>query len=325
MIMSDAMKVKHRVLKLMFFMARLTLVRKKLPILIYHRVLDEYDPFRKMEPITNEFAMQMRVISENYETMQITDAVRKLKSNTLPKNALCITFDDGYRDNILNAAKILQDNNLTATFFIASGYTNKGVMWNDEILDGFKHTEKSSVNLSDFQLGRFTFKSLEERVEVARTIIKSIKYCEIVKRKKIVDDIIHQLSVKFDKNYMMTSDELVKLRNMGMEIGGHTRSHPILAIISDTEALQELEEGKQDLERILKTKITSFAYPNGRHIDDYNEGTVELVKKAGFECAVTTNYGISDGESGQFELNRISCWHKSETAFSLYLIQKYLK
>ena len=319
------MKLKQNFTKSLFALARLMPGRKKLPILIYHRVLDEHDPFRSMEPDVDEFAMQMKVIRDNFETMQISSAARKLKSNALPKNALCITFDDGYRDNLLNAGKILQSNNLTATFFIATGYMNHGVMWNDKILDAFKYTEKTALNLTRFEQGEYIFHTIDERIKTARKIIKSIKYHEMEKREEIVAEILRQLAVKIDNQYMMTAEELIKLRDIGVEIGGHTRSHPILANLSDAAALQEITEGKAALEAILQTKITSFAYPNGRFMDDYSKRTVDLVKQAGFECAVTTNYGISDTASEEFELNRISCWQKNETALSLYLSKIYFK
>ena len=96
--------------------------KKKLFILIYHRVLDEPDFMRPGEVDKIKFAWQMELLSKYFNVLSMSDALEKIQKNTLPPRAVCITFDDGYADNYHNALPILKNNQLTATFFISSGY-----------------------------------------------------------------------------------------------------------------------------------------------------------------------------------------------------------
>ena len=47
---------------------------------------------------------------------------------------MCITFDDGYRDNLTVAAPILEKYRLPATLFLATGYVERGeTQWSDTL------------------------------------------------------------------------------------------------------------------------------------------------------------------------------------------------
>jgi len=54
------------------------------------------------------------------------------------------------------------------------------------------------------------------------------------------------------------------------------------------------------IEEKMSGKIQYFSYPYGR----YNKDTQELVKRAGFEAAFTTNPGIIRSGDDPYELNR---------------------
>ena len=53
----------------------------------------------------------------------------------LPPAAAAITFDDGYRDNLEIAAPILKRRGLPATLFVASGFIDGGIMFNDMVIE----------------------------------------------------------------------------------------------------------------------------------------------------------------------------------------------
>ena len=80
----------------------------------------------------------------------------------------------------------------------------------------------------------------------------------------------------------MDSADLRRLRNLGMEVGAHTVSHPDLTTAPD--AFSQLVDGKRYLEDLIGEKITAFAYPFGR----FNSRVVRLVKQAGYRLARTT-------------------------------------
>ena len=57
-----------------------------------------------------------------------------MKDDDLPENAIAVTFDDGYRDNYLNAFPILKRYSVPATIFLATGVIgSERSLWHDEI------------------------------------------------------------------------------------------------------------------------------------------------------------------------------------------------
>ncbi len=120
---------------------------------------------------------------------------------------------------------------------------------------------------------------------------------------------------------MMNDEDVVKLYQSGMEIGGHTSNHPIFACERDEVVKDEIYEGKQYLENLLNTKLISFAYPNGKIDKDYEYKHADFVKKSGFQCAVTTNWGINMKQNDLFQLYRFTPWDKTSILFLLRVLK----
>lgn len=86
---------------------------------------------------------------------------------------------------------------------------------------------------------------------------------------------------------LMSWKEIRQMLLEGMEIGSHSASHPYLSSLSEQGQEREIRGSREILEDRLGGKITSFCYPSG----DYNEKTIELVRKAGYTAACTTVWG----------------------------------
>jgi peptidoglycan/xylan/chitin deacetylase (PgdA/CDA1 family) len=84
------------------------------------------------------------------------------------------------------------------------------------------------------------------------------------------------------KMELMSLEEVQILADSGHEVGAHSMSHPHLNLCSPEEVKYEITESKKQLELLLKKPVESFAYPYGR----YPEGYQELMKSAGYKCAV---------------------------------------
>src|SRR6266545_4150605 len=72
--------------------------RPRVQILTFHRVNDDNDPFLPSLP-TAVFAARMAYIARHYRVMTVEDLAAALQESRVPRNALAITFDDGYRDD----------------------------------------------------------------------------------------------------------------------------------------------------------------------------------------------------------------------------------
>jgi len=297
--------------------------KKKLFILIFHRVLDEPDFMRPGEVDKHVFNWQMQLLAKYFNVLPLADALEKLDKDQLPSRAVCITFDDGYADNYHNALPILKQHNLTATFFIATGYLNGGRMWNDTIIETLRDYPEEQLDLSKIQLGNYITATKEEKAQAASHIILKIKHLNPELRAEYTDYIATFAKVLPD-NLMMTDEQLIKLHQSGMEIGGHTVTHPIMAKTPKEQVQQEIGDNKQALETLLNTAIRFFAYPNGKPGQDYLAEQVQLIQDNDYQAAVSTQWGVVSKNSDLFQLPRFTPWDNVPLKFFLRMLYMYI-
>lgn len=290
----------------------------KLSILIYHRVLNEFDPFNSHEAYRSSFDQQMKWVKRFFNVLPLEEAVSRLKEDSLPPRALSITFDDGYKDNYTNALPILQKHGLSATFYVSTGFLNGGIMWNDAIIEAFRDTKADILDLGAYGIDVCPLG--DDKGDRLHGFIEKVKFLPFEKRLEAIKEIQAQLKVAAPKNLMMNDNEVRALAEAGMEIGGHTVNHPILSRLSNEEARKEIAQGKAQLESIVQKKLVSFAYPNGKPGRDYHKEHVNLVREAGFEIAVSTAWGVASSESDLLQLPRFTPWDKriGKFMFRLY-------
>jgi peptidoglycan/xylan/chitin deacetylase (PgdA/CDA1 family) len=85
----------------------------------------------------------------------------------------------------------------------------------------------------------------------------------------------------------VTVGDLRRLAAAGMDIGGHSATHPDLTTVSARQLERETSGSRRRLERMLGRPVPFFAYPFGRH--DVRVGAA--VRRAGFAVAFTTQAG----------------------------------
>lgn len=94
-------------------------------ILMYHSIAADdiaefVDPPNRLSPAM--FERQMAFLSEHRRVVPLSQVVEEIVSGASPSaGTVCITFDDGYLDNLNTAAPILEKHKLFATLFLATG------------------------------------------------------------------------------------------------------------------------------------------------------------------------------------------------------------
>lgn len=294
----------------------------KLSILIFHRVLAETDPLFPSEATLQTFDWQMALLKSLFNVLPLPEAVSRLKAGALPARAAAITFDDGYADNYTHALPILQKHGLHATFFIATAYLDGGRMFNDTVIESVRNTKLARLDLSDMQLGDHHLGSTAAKRQAIQQILPKIKYLLPDEREDAAARVATCAEVdSLPNDLMMTTAQLKNLHAAGMEIGGHTHRHPILAKLDRDAARMEMATGKAALEDMLGTRVSLFAYPNGKPGSDYLPEQVGIVRELGFEAAVSTAHGVSTRSSDMYQLRRFTPWDTGGTAYALRLLQ----
>jgi peptidoglycan/xylan/chitin deacetylase (PgdA/CDA1 family) len=292
----------------------------RLTILIFHRVLPQHDPLNPDEPSAPEFERRMQWVRTWFNVLPLADAAQRLADGTLPPRALAITFDDGYADNREVAAPILRRLGLTATFFITTGFLDGGCMWNDRVIEAVRSCDAASLDLSALGLGSFGLDDAASRRRTATAVLKAIKHLRPPARQAATDAVVHAAGGRPAPALMMSVDQLRELRTLGMHVGAHTITHPILARSTEAEALREIAAGKAQLEALLGEPVSLFAYPNGVPGADYLPEHVRMVRDVGFGAAVSTAWGAASAASDRFQLPRFTPWDRSRWRFGARLL-----
>jgi peptidoglycan/xylan/chitin deacetylase (PgdA/CDA1 family) len=108
-------------LKKIGYINRISISADCATILMFHRVNDHSDKHLTTSQIV--FEETICAISNNYKTVSLPSLIQIINGKEkLDPKTIVVTFDDGYRDNFLNAAPILLKYGVPATFFITTGY-----------------------------------------------------------------------------------------------------------------------------------------------------------------------------------------------------------
>jgi peptidoglycan/xylan/chitin deacetylase (PgdA/CDA1 family) len=297
----------------------------RLSILIYHRVLMEPDLLLDIKDDFKNFDTQINYLNHHFNVLPLYEAVQRLRSGTLPARAACITFDDGYADNAEIALPILQKYGVSATFFIATGFINGGIMWNDRLIELIRRAKGDTLDLERIGKGKHAIKTVSQRHNLLFNLIKEFKHLPFEIRQLELEKLQQIIPEVLPDDFMMTSEQIRKLHHAGMEIGAHTVEHPILTRIENDKAYAEMVNSKETLENIIGNSVRLFAYPNGEPGQDYLPEHIAMAKEIGFEAAVSTAWGTANSHSDLFQLPRFTPWDISRSRFILRMAQNMLR
>lgn len=294
--------------------------RARLSILIYHRAIAAPDPILHDEIDAATFERHMALLAAEFNVLPLSEACTRLARGALPARAACITFDDGYADNEQTALPILKRLGLPATFFVSTGYSDGGFMFNDGVIEVVRCAPAGTYDLSSLGLGSHSLADSTSRRTAIDALIGLLKYRPVRERSALVEQLAAAMRSALPRGLMMRPAQIKRLCDEGMEIGGHTVNHPILAVLSEEEARAEIVNGKRRLEEITGTPVTLFAYPNGKPGRDYGPREVALVSEAGFTAAVSTLGGVATHGSDLFQLPRFNPWDRSPRRLGVRLL-----
>jgi peptidoglycan/xylan/chitin deacetylase (PgdA/CDA1 family) len=101
-------------------------------ILGYHRVAEaRHDP-GAMCVSPRHFAEQLAVVRDCARPVSLRQLLAMLDNGRLPRRLVALTFDDGYADNLSHAWPLLDQYEVPATLFVATGYIGgRSFDWED--------------------------------------------------------------------------------------------------------------------------------------------------------------------------------------------------
>lgn len=293
----------------------------RLCIVNYHRILGTLDPLLESEPDINTFRWQMGLLADCFNVMPLHEAVVRLASERMPPRAVCITFDDGYRSTHDLALPVLKEFDLPATVFVTTGYVGEGNMWNDRIIEAVRRLPSGQLDLRDVALGVHSLETFRNRKLAIEKLTEASKYLPTKARLDLTQKLEDLVGEKLPHELMLTRDMVSNLASQGIEIGGHTITHPILTSLDDVSARHEIVGGKHQLEAITGKPVRLFAYPNGKVGMDFDERHVQMARDAGYDAAFTTAIGPATRKHDRYQIPRSRPWDGTPFLFGLRLLR----
>ncbi len=283
------------------------LYEKNLAIVLnYHRLCEYGDPFFPALPV-QVFQEQMHWLAENFTPVTVGELTER-KRRGLPIGGLAaVSFDDGYRDNYDMAFPILRALKIPATFYVTTSFVEGAVPWFDRINLSLRHTSKNwarlRLNGREYDIALTDTGARVRAIGFVKEKLKMISMTQLPYYLKEMEERLEVDVERYGQGRMMNWTQIADLAAAGMEIGSHTVHHPILNRIGEKEAWFEIAESKARLESELRQTVTSFCYPNGKE-GDFDATTKNLLKKAGYQSAVTTICGYFSDKSDNLEIPR---------------------
>lgn len=302
------------------------LARGKLTVLLFHKVPVERNPLTPNEMDLAAFERVLQLVTKVFHVMPLDDAVSALHAGNLPELAACITFDDGYADWMRGVVPMLEQHRLHATFFITTGQFSGLPMWNERILHAVSLAPVSHRWLQVPETGwpELPVSSTADKAAAILQLDRRLKYQEPRARERLLQSLEQWAGVTAAQVPTMTASDLRAIHSKGFGIGSHTVAHPILACCTSDLVLDELVQAREQLESIIKGKVTAFAYPNGVPETDFLSEHIGLVKRAGYTCAVTTHWGAASSTTSVFQIPRFTPWGPSAGKMQLQLARNLM-
>ena len=298
----------------------------KFQILVYHRVLPKPDPFAISSIGAEAFAAQMEILSRCFRVVSLDALVEELDRGGPKPGTVCVTFDDGYRDNHDCAWPILRKHGIPATIYLATGFIGTGEStWYDKVLLAMRDARARRLDFEAAGVRGRDLSSSAQRAALAYSLLEWLKGFAPAERDAHIVALTRALepAAARDARCMLDWEEVRAMHKGGIAFGGHTVSHPILSRIGAAEMEAEIRGSQSAIEVAVQAPVRHFAYPNGK-AGDFGPEAEGILRRHGFASAVTTLPGVNRPESSRYQWLRRQPWDPSVHSFYLRMVLERL-
>jgi peptidoglycan/xylan/chitin deacetylase (PgdA/CDA1 family) len=271
--------------------------RPRVVVLMYHDICEDGDFPNWLRVPVSAFDAQLRLLRG---LGRIIGPEECREPERLPADTLhfLLTFDDGYLNNLRLALPVLERHEAVAQFFISTGPMASGEpFWSDVVTSAIQGARLESLDLTEFGLGVFRFRSAGEAAweDVQRCLV-AVKNLGNEDHPAVMAVLEHLhrehaavLAEHLPRYRPLTAAEVATLAGSpSVRIGSHGHHHRILTRLEDEALVASLRESRRLLEGITGEAVRELAYPNGNHDARVRRAALS----AGYERAYTVAPGI---------------------------------
>lgn len=314
-------------------------------VLMYHRIAEPASDPWDMAVSPAHFADHLDVIRRYGQCLPLAEFAERMGSQDRPRRMIAITFDDGYRDNLLNAAPALEARDMPATVFVVSGTVSSGQdFWWDalarvfltaptlpESLDlvsgGVQHhwTLDNGAACSAEELRSFAGWSVKSgpsfhpRQSVFLGVWQVLSALSLADAEILCEQVLAWAGADRPGPHMDHSMSVAEVERLGqnglIDVGGHTRTHCQLDRTDVVQATAEIVSCRLRLREMTGRDVRSFSYPFGR----FAPSTPDIVRLAGFSLACTNRWRIAFPGTNRFRIPRINVANMDGEQFARFM------
>jgi peptidoglycan/xylan/chitin deacetylase (PgdA/CDA1 family) len=275
-------------------------------VLNYHRigVAGERDDPDLFSATPEGLDQQVGLLADRFE---IVPAGAVDVDDGRPARRIALTFDDGYSDQV-QAADVLRRHGVVGSFFVCTGFVDRPHhAWWDEIA-----WLTSASPARDLPPSRWLPTGLSAGTLASgrrRAVNAAYKEHAGDAGEEFLDWLAAhtgrpRLPVDEAVDQWMTWDDVRGLRDAGMEVGGHTVTHPVLATVHGDRQREEISGSLRRLTEELGTPVDTFAYPVGSQAS-FDARTTAILHELGVRRAFSFCGGINRRRrSHHFDIRR---------------------
>lgn len=277
----------------------------RLHILEYHEV-DGDQPETEGVVSAARFRRHIRYLKKYFRLETLSRALELLRLNHHhDRSIVAVTFDDGLAGNYRWAWPVLRQENVPATIFLTTGFVDGEALWFDFARRALEAARRDPSRLPNRTRRVLTSVYGEwPRNGRSQDLVEQLKRLSPDRRNDVLES-LRSAGLRLETTARpMSWAQVREMQAAGIEIGGHTMTHPILSMLSRGEQEAEIDGCRKRIAKETGVEPRTFAVPNGS-LRDFNETTIEILRATGFEASCTTIRGPNRPGCDPYRLKRI--------------------
>jgi peptidoglycan/xylan/chitin deacetylase (PgdA/CDA1 family) len=267
----------------------------------YHRVVERLNAcpdfaLPSMEISVATLEKHLDWIGRNFEIVSLDDLTSKMNRRGRSKPLAAVTFDDGYSDVFYNAFPLLKRKGIPAGIFVVTDLVGTTEVPVHDRLYAVLSQSWSRRTAARKELAR-----LQNPFSATQYLLR---HCSQEHVLAVIDSLNPQKAP--DALHPVSWEMLAAIRDAGMTIGSHSKTHAFLTNESPARVRDEARNSRATLQQRLGINATCFAYPGG----DFNPSVVDAVHAAGYRLAFGI-CGHRDGRYPMLTIRRRGLWERS--------------
>lgn len=274
---------------------RLDTVTRATPYIVgYHRVVETFDANRQfalpaMEISTAMLEKHLDWLAKHFDIVSLDDLAARMGQQRRSRPLAAVTFDDGYASVFYHAFPLLKRKGIPAALFVVTDLIG---------------TQR--VPIHDHVFAVLSHAGRPDPFHTTQHLLRTLDYDHLLEVMHCLDADGRIAGSGPAALQPLTWQMLAEMRDAGMTIGSHSKTHAFLTKENAQRVREEVRDSRIALQKNLGIDADLFAYPGG----DFNETVVDAVHAAGYRLAFTI-CRHTDRRHPMLTIRRRGLWQQS--------------